>query len=164
MSLTPQLSTVTVLPDQAKTWCIYEHWFNRPEDGERVLLYVGHCALVDVYKMIDATRNEHWRTVTARRPVDVVVKFTGAKNNCLVTYAHLLQTTEWRPVVKPLPRERNSRTRVKCDQTGITYASQNECAVKLGISQSSLSKHLRGETGYKAVNGYTFTAVTGHTQ
>jgi hypothetical protein len=63
-------------------------------------------------------------------------------------HTHVSETT----VINPIRGHRGNK--IYCDQTGITYPSQNVAAAELGLKASNLSSHLHGKNAH--VGGYTF--------
>lgn len=62
-------------------------------------------------------------------------------------------------VKKPMYSPLGPRRKIRCNNTGKLFNSISEAAVELCLDASSISKHLRGNTEYSTVGGYTFTAM-----
>jgi hypothetical protein len=149
----------SLIIDAAKVtrlWCAYEHSAQFEPGKPPEVVFVGVTKLTDVYRLIEGQRNSEW------------LRIFGHGGAVLV---HIIGTGESRSDMMRMAMERAKSfpTLPRCNMHGVnlkgtarriicsngkTYESQKEAADSLGISSSSISRHLRSEL--KSVGGYTF--------
>ncbi len=136
-----------------KSYCVYEI-----QNGDSVLLFIGVCRLIDVYGMPDARRNSEFvKHITPGTNIGIKITHVGTRPECSNMRGSVLMTTIPRPIMNLLGHDTTGQTReITCNETGVTYANQTECARILAISQGALSNHLAGKPSFNAVKGMTF--------
>lgn len=144
-------------------FAVYEHRIfvlkNDGIDGDFEIFYVGCCSLIDVWRTPDALRNTHFAKLAQGTIVSITIIATTENEHYAKEYA----TKHGRELQAPCNLYGGMRSpyhRVKCLDTGVTYNSASDCAKAMGVSQSSLSQHLRKMPGFKSVNGHRFEVVS----
>jgi len=132
----------------AGLWCVYDHHIN----GDHI--YTGCCRIDAVYVMTEARNNTAWQTVTASdQPITISIVALGNKIDMMRQSAARIR--ERRPYCNINGfNAKGAQKRIKCSN-GVTYNSQLDAAKALGINQSQISRHLRGE--FTHVKGLQFT-------
>ena len=119
------------------------------------VILVGACRLRDVYKLADGKMNTEWTRIFEHGG-SLMVRIVGIgddKNECVREAAMLMR--EHQPVCNLRGYTlRNVRRSIICLTNGRVYEGQQEAARDLGISQSAISRHLKGEQQHVA--GFVF--------
>ncbi len=160
MTVTAQPSSLTIVTPQgcADDWCLFEHSIIVNQGEPPQVIYVGTCRLRDVYKLIEARRNSEWRRiVTDRTPLFLRILQTGDKGEMIRASASQVRTYPAFPRCNLVGHDAFAMTKALICSNGETYKSQADAADSLGVSQSAISRHLRGEVRH--VRGYTFAYV-----
>lgn len=120
------------------------------------IIYVGCERLVDVYKMINARQNTEWARIYQSGGSVMVRIIALADERAEATRYAILHIR----AMEAMPRCNNIGSTIRmigrpvtCSN-GETYTSQKHAADVLGLSQSSVSRHMRGDLSH--VRGYTF--------
>ncbi len=149
-------SLVVAVQETADQYCAYEHHLIVTPGQPPEIIMVGSCKLTDVYRLIDGKTNSDWAGIFANGG-SVMVRIIAVGDNKVDM--RRFAATHARSLPK-MPRcnqhgynVRGITRRIICNN-GIEYESQAKAAMELGISQSAISRHLRGELG--SVNGFTF--------
>lgn len=136
-------------------WCVYEHHAVLKEGDPPAVILVGACRLRDVYKLVDGKMNTEWTRIFEHGG-SLMVRIVGIgddKNECVREAAMLMR--EHQPVCNLRGYTlRNVRRSIICLTNGRVYEGQQEAARDLGISQSAISRHLKGEQQHVA--GFVF--------
>ena len=135
-------------------WCTYEHLVTIEEGAPPTVLMVGACKLTHVYNLADGKRNSEWVNMF-RNGGQVLVRIaaTGNKHD-MFKYAHQL-VQQYKPIANVQGHNlKSARRAVVCITNDKRYDSQIDAANDLGLHQSAISRHLKGEL--KSVSGFQF--------
>lgn len=140
----------------ATTYCIFEHHLQITPGQPPEIIMVGMSKLADVYKLIDGKTNSDWAAIFANggsvmvRIIATCTDKSEARRAAAVHYRTL----------NPAPRcnihgfnVRGISRKILCNN-GVEYDSQLAAAEELNLSQSAISRHLRGELA--SVGGFRF--------
>lgn len=139
------------------TWCVYEHLMQMDDDGPPVVIYVNACKLLELYRLGQGKQNTEWVNITKHgRPIIIKVVATGTDRMVIQRHAmkHLRSMSPM-PMCNLRGFSLAGRARTVYCSNGKTYNSQDQAAQELGISQSAISKHLRGDL--QQVRGLIFS-------
>lgn len=144
----------------SETYCVFEHHIQTALDRPPEVILVGACRLIDVHRLIEGKHNSEWSTIFAGGGhVMVRIVAVGTDKQEIARYAMQHART-----FDPMPRcnlrgfsMKGGKRPIKDLTTGEIYPSQSEAANALGMAQSALSRHLRGEL--KHVGGRVFQYI-----
>lgn len=137
-------------------WCVYEHIIFNDETQQDETIYIGHCVLRDLFIFSDARNNSKWQEIVSPKTVLTIKLLNiGDRADCANERSRLAMYH--RPICNVQGMDTIGLSmRVTCNETGDSWANQQECALALGINQGQLSNHLSGRRGYKTIRGKTF--------
>lgn len=153
-----QCDTSIVIDTAAREiWCVYEHHVQMSEGAPPEIILVGFCRLFDVYRLNDGRANSEWAGLFSNGGhVLVRVIATTLDRAEAVNFAGRHARS-----LEPMPRcnlrgfsMKGSSRPIRDMTTNKVYDSQKDAADELGISQSAISRHLRGDL--KHVAGHVF--------
>lgn len=141
----------------ASNYCVYRHIAPIGHGDTDVTIYFGVCKLNEVFNFVDARSNTKWREIiTDRTSLTIEICYIGDRTDCYNERGRMFYS-EQRPICNVQGRDlRGAMTKITCNETGVTYPSQIQCATAMGINQGALSAHLNNRAGYATVKGYTF--------
>jgi hypothetical protein len=146
MRIQQQSMTIGTIDEQQKDYATVSYATCDPF----AVIWIGVVKLHDVYKFIEPSKNNQWRThVSPHTEIIVTVHCTGSKIDCQVHAGKLI--VQHKPVCN-MTGHSHSR-RVACSN-GIIYATQSEAAQALGINQGAISSVLNGRL--KSAGGHYF--------
>lgn len=139
-----------------KLYCAFEHYVSMGEGQPPEIILVGACKLIDVYRLTDGKTNSDWATLFANGG-SVMVRIIAVGDDGQEMTRFAMKHARSLPT---MPRcnlrgynVRGASRPVTCSN-GKTYDSQKAASDELGISQSAISRHLRGELRH--VGGFVF--------
>lgn len=140
------------------TWCVFEHRVTMQEGEPPTVILVGACRLVEVYRLVEGKTNSEWANIfrNGGHVLVTIVATTEDKREATLYASQLMRD------MRPIPRcnlsgysIKGGRRSVICVTNGKRYHNQGEAAADLGVSASSISRHLRGELTH--AGGLKFT-------
>lgn len=75
------------------------------------------------------------------------------------TQHNWVNNLQWMSMFDNLDKGKNARIPIRCMETGEEFESIIECSRQLGLSNSSLSKHLNGDKAHSRVCGLHFERI-----
>lgn len=138
-------------------WAAFEVHATLTEGAPPEIIYVNACKLHDVYKLTQARINSEFARMFANGGMVMVhIIATGNDRREIIEYALRHQKS------LPLPPRCNvvghlmtQAHRIIICSNGKEYKSQTDAALALGVAQSAISRHLRGDLA--TVKGYTLS-------
>lgn len=140
----------------ANTYCVFEHHLQIAPGQPPEIILVGMSRLTDIYKLIDGKTNSDWAAIFANGGsvmVRIVATSTDKSEARRAAAVHARS-------LNPAPRcnihgfnVRGISRKIMCNN-GVEYDSQLAAAEELNLSQSAISRHLRGELAH--VGGFRF--------
>lgn len=137
-----------------KGWCVVEYQF------DSIPMWIGAVGLQHVYTFSQMTGNSEWRKLYhPERMITIYIRAIGDKLSCMQEATKTLREMPTMPHCNLRGVNSYAISIPLICSNGETYQSQAEAARILGLNQSALSKHLRGEL--MQVKGYTFARKNG---
>lgn len=120
------------------------------------LLYIGAAKINDIFTFKDLLKNPTFE-IDQSYQINVLSKYERLMDAKNAVGAAVRTLNDHRiPPLNFTNYQRRNRM-IICDQTGVQYRSQVECARTHGINQGQLSKHLSREPGFRSIKGLTFS-------
>lgn len=147
------------------TWCAFEHLAVLEPGRPPEVIMVGACPLVDVFRLREGRENSEWAKMF-RNGGHLMIRIvhTEADRSAVRRFA-----LEHSRKFDPMPRCNVKGFRVshrhqpiKCEQTGKRYKTQKQAADDLGLTQSAISRHMKGELAH--VKGFVFRYAGGESE
>lgn len=136
-------------------WCAFEHLAVLEPGAPPSVIFVSACRLIDVYRLVEGRTNSDWASLFDRGGAVMVRIVATGEQIEIIRFArsHVM-------AMQPMPRcnlkgfnVRGQQRAVRCSN-GVTYRTQREASLALGVSQSAISQHLAGKL--TTVRGYMF--------
>jgi hypothetical protein len=158
----PQSASTIIDPNLVeKMWCAYEHLMQFDDGEPPKVIYVNFCKLLDVHRLAQARRNTEWIRLTEGNRL-VIVRVIATSQDRLLVQRH---ASEHMRAFSPMPIcnakgfvATAQRRKLYCSN-GQQYDTQQQAAQALGISQSAVSKHLKGNLNHVAGYVFSFTPL-----
>jgi len=139
-----------------RAWCVAEYFMNMP-DQLGASLMITAAKLSEVFMFIECNRNSEWRKlVKPDSRILTMIYGIGEKHDCMREASRLIISRG-----PSMPRcnlyggnSMGTSRAIECSN-GETYATQSEAAETLGLSQSHISRHLKGLC--RDVRGFKFS-------
>jgi hypothetical protein len=137
-----------------------QHWhawtLSDPLTG--VILYVGCARVHEIIQFTELKKHPDFKIDMVYKVEIMPARFrlTEARNDQAGIINN--QCNGKRPIYNWLDLARAHKV-IQCNQTGITYRTQSDCANALGLSQGQLSKHLKRLKGHNTIGGLSFSYV-----
>lgn len=141
----------TTLEALSGNFIVYEIW------QDSALIYLGVCKFASLYALPDAANNSEFMK-RSKQPFTVRVLATGTRHDC-VNYRQALAKQLPEPPVCNKLGAIGRHAAVMCIEDNRIFRTQEEAAKAYGVTQPTISNHLRGCHGYGNVNGKTFRRV-----
>ena len=144
------------------TYCVYEHyWINPDPNAEQpmVLVFVSAEKLSDVYMLRQGRRNSEWQRLFGSTDTNLLVRVIMTCETEVEAHNKAINHIR---TFNPIPQcnlkgfNLTQASRKLICSNGQKYENQTDAARKLGLTQSSISKHLLNGRP-KHVGGFTFT-------
>lgn len=157
MVLQPENAVILDVRKSSNDWCVFEYWATLKEGEPPQCIMCGAERLIDVYKLRTGKSNTEFARIFANGGTIMVriIAIGGSRRELI--QAAVMQTRKYTPA--PVCNTKGYTAggiirRISCSD-GRIFDSQQHCAVELGVSQSAISRHLRGEGNH--VKGYLLT-------
>ena len=138
-------------------WCVFEHQVVLKEGEPPTVILIGACKLGEVYRLMDGKTNTEWCKIfkTGGSVMVRIVATTSNKGEAMRYAQDLVRTIEPTPICnKQGFNLRGTSRAVRCLNNDTRYNTQHEACLALGLHQSAMSRHLRGELSH--VGGMRF--------
>lgn len=128
------------------TWCIFEHQAVMQAGEPPVVILVGACKLVDVYRLVDGKINSAWAEIF-QNGGSVLVRIVGTTLDKLEAFREASRLNrELTPRCNLAGYNLRGKARaIFCLNNQKRYSTQGEAATDLSIHPSAISRHLKGE-------------------
>lgn len=139
-----------------KTWTVMRYSIPGDNGSPPMVMSIVATPWANALTMSDAAKNSEWiKHMVVDRPVIAEIVMAGTQQDCIIYASRLIGQTQ--PHCNKHGFAMTAGTsRLQCSN-GQIYENQSAAALALGVAQSAISKHLKGEL--RAVKGYTFARV-----
>lgn len=146
------LSVINIVPKD-----ITMHYVYSVHDQSGEVVYIGHGRLEDIVTFARLRKDpsfdvtKRWTVVIAYKSQDRQEVMAMVRDYRIVTCGELnipkFNKTAWI----------NRRGKVKCNETGEVFRNAACAAKHAGVSSGNMSRHLTFRSGYKTINGKTYS-------
>lgn len=138
------------------TWTVMRYSIPGENGAPPMIMSIIATPWVRALTMVDAAKNSEWiKYMAIDRPVIAEIVMTGTQQECVIYASKLAGQTQ--PHCNRYGFVLTAKTSRLLCSNGQTYENQTDASQALGLAQSAISKHLRGEL--VAVKGLTFSRV-----
>lgn len=130
-------------------YCVYTI-----EDSSGTVQYIGCTKYSSILRTPDARRNHLFTAVFPHESTMLIsIIATFEKRMEATNYIHTWLYANPRPFMLQFGRASSHRF-VRCIETGEIFNTLNEIAEKHDVSQSYISRHMRGDEGCEKIRGF----------
>jgi len=137
-------------------WCVVEYAvIDQTGSTPPTSMMILATRLRDVFTLAECNRNSEWRKcITPEHVITVTIHWTGNRTDCQRKATAMIMERPTRPRCNIYGYNSYSLARPLLCSNDQEYPTQAEACRVLGLNQSQLSRHLKGEL--RSVKGYMF--------